>query len=198
MQQNHFSSSSVLSFIIGRNESIPENFATLPTVWMEQTHSANVIEVSEAQADPIPNVDGIFTKQKNLLLKVKHADCLPVLLYHPSGIVGAVHAGRKGTEKGVLRVMLEKLKTEHGVASGVMINFGPAICDRCYQIDEAQNLHYNLMRKNIDQVREVFSAAEAEIFFSNRCTAHENKHFYSFRKEGPGVPMNWSGIVLIK
>ena len=48
---------------------------------------------------PFAEGDALITTQKNAALVVRTADCLPILIYHSSGIIAAIHAGRKGTEQ---------------------------------------------------------------------------------------------------
>lgn len=196
MVHNIFPQSPVKTYSVGRNEDIPEEFAALPTVSMEQTHSANFVEITEPNTQKIPDCDALITQLPGVHLKVKHADCMPVLIYHPSGLIAAIHAGRKGTEKGIVQKVLKHISKTDQIKNGLKIWFGPCICFDCYQIDKETDQHYDLISKNRDQVRAVYNEDQAEIIYSDACTAHQNEHFFSYRKEGKGVPMNWSGIAL--
>lgn len=75
-------------------------------VWLDDTLTAST------ETLVIPGFDGVLTANRNMLLTVKTADCLPILLYHPSGIVGTLHAGRKSTQLGLLQKTLNFLKNE--------------------------------------------------------------------------------------
>lgn len=196
MISNVISSSQVISYSVGKNEQLSTLIAGLHTIALEQTHSDNFFEVTNTSTATVLNTDAVFTQLPNIHLKVKHADCLPVLIYHPLPIVGVIHAGRKSTEKKLLYQVLRHLKTNYHITDSLQVWFGPAICKECYQIDKATNLHYDLVSENRDQVRVAFSDKQAKILYSNKCTAHENEQFFSYRKEGQGVPMNWSGIAL--
>lgn len=165
-------------------------------ITMEQTHSSNFFEVTIPHTQTVLNTDGVYTQLPNVTLSVKHADCLPVLIFHPKPLIAAVHAGRKSTRQEIIKKLLLELKNRHAIDDSLELWFGPAICKDCYQIDREKNLHYDLLEKNTQQVRQVFSEEQAKIVYSNRCTAHENSEFYSYRKEGKGVPMNWSRITL--
>jgi hypothetical protein len=62
------------------------------------------------------------------------ADCVPVFLAHPSGAVGIVHAGWRGTADGILPEAL-RLFAAHGYPlDEVLVHLGPAICGRCYEV----------------------------------------------------------------
>lgn len=197
MLKNIFPNSQVLTYTVGRNESIPHKIASLPTITLEQTHSNNFQEVSHLTTATVLNCDAVITTQTNLHLKIKHADCLPILIYHPKPLIAAIHAGRKGTEQRIITHVLDYLRTTHRITNKLSMWFGPAICETCYQVDKKTDQHYNLIAKNNDQIRSLYDKTEADILYSNFCTAHQNEEYFSYRKESKGVPMNWSGITLI-
>lgn len=197
MKINGFSSETVAAYTLKKSETEHSQISNLPSIALEQTHSADFIEIIDSTDQTILTVDAAFTKLPNLHLRVKHADCLPVLFYHPSQLIGVVHAGRKGTEHKILQKLLHHLKNNFNINDGLELWFGPAICYKCYQINREKDLHYDLVKNNTEQVRKIFSEDQATIVYSNHCTAHENEQFYSYRKEGKGVPMNWSGIALV-
>ncbi|HEX7018280.1 MAG TPA: polyphenol oxidase family protein, partial [Patescibacteria group bacterium] len=119
-------------------------------------------------------------------------DCVPLLLYHePSGTIGVIHAGRKGTELGITEKTLKQLPSTEGP---LHVWLGPHICEQCYQINRETNEHYNLLRQNLNQMYNVFEKSNLRLNFASDCTAHNNDKFYSYRKEGAGVPMNY-GVV---
>ena len=78
--------------------------------------------------------DGHFADEPGTGLGVTVADCVPVFLAHPSGAVGLVHAGWRGTAAGILRVALAVFR-EHGMSPvDVHVHLGPAICGHCYEV----------------------------------------------------------------
>jgi hypothetical protein len=196
MLKNIFQSSNVYTYSIGKGEVTPSSVALHPTIALEQTHSATFQEINTVQNDTLVDTDAVITTKSGLHLKIKHADCLPILIYHPKPLIAAIHAGRKGTEQLILSKVLQYLSDGHGIRDSLTLWFGPAICETCYQIDKITNKHYNLIAQNTEQVRRHYSDTQATIMYSNECTAHNNQQFYSYRKEGKGVPMNWSGITL--
>lgn len=140
-------------------------------------------------------------------------------------VISAIHSGRVGTEKKILLKVLNYLKLKYiAVSAGsnesqkhvlenssgsLTIWLGPAICKKCYQIDRKTDLHYDLYQKNLDQIEQVFpknkftndssikiNLFEVEIIRSKFCTLHDNDRFFSYRKSGKGVPMNYSLIGL--
>lgn len=212
---------------IGKNKSLnetlsDEKFKNFSLIEMEQTHSDNFIEIFEApeKKQTIPNVDALITTKKNILLAVKSADCLPILIHWNDGnnknVIAAIHSGRVGTEKKILTKVLNYLKLKYGIGSkksptsldenltnNLTIWLGPAICNKCYQINKEKNLHFDLYQKNIDQIAESFPKIELQaanmilnVERSEFCTLHNNELFHSYRKSGTGVAMNYSLIGL--
>jgi YfiH family protein len=218
--------SNLVRFFIGKNQPLEkllksENLENFSIIKMEQTHSDDFAEVSEENFLPeirvvtIPKVDAVITTKKNILLSVKTADCLPILIYWENGLgsnssgVAAIHSGRAGTEKKILTKVLLHLKNKYQVGKTegdkLTVWLGPAICKNCYQIDRKTNLHYDLYQKNIDQIRQVFPKFKSldhdgntniRVIRSKHCTLHNNDLFYSYRKTGKGVKMNYSLIGL--
>lgn len=171
-----------------------QTFADTEIFTMEQTHSATVSILYPGTPNPIPSSDGVFTTFPGLTLAVKTADCVPVLLYHPSGIIGALHAGRRGLEKGIVEKAAQILKNTFDVTETVYIWIGPAICKDCYQVDREQNLYYDLHASVLEQLHDVFEKKALQITAHPGCTLHDSEQFYSYRKSGKGVSMNWSAI----
>ena len=63
------------------------------------------------------------------------ADCVPVLLADPSaGVVGAVHAGRRGLADGVVQRALAAMVGLGARLDEVRAVIGPAICGACYEV----------------------------------------------------------------
>lgn len=109
-------------------------------------HGDRVVAVSgsEAPAGPgdvafVPDCDGLITDQPRLALIVTAADCVPVYLYDPvRKVVGAVHAGWRGTVAGIaskaVRAMAERYGCRPADIHGAV---GPSIGPCCYEVDDA-------------------------------------------------------------
>lgn len=144
--------------------------------------------------------DAVLSDRDDVVLSVYTADCVPVLLTHrPNGtnaaVIGAVHAGRKGTEGKILQKTLAQLVNHWGTGQTTLW-FGPHICARCYEINQEPSIKYNLQAKLTEQVRAVLPDNSYQIIYSEQCTLEKADKWYSYRKEGKGVPMNYSYIAL--
>ncbi len=167
---------------------------------MQQMHGADFLFL-ESETLPtttqLPAIDGLLTTNTDLLLTVRTADCLPILLYHPSGIVGALHAGRKSTQLGLLKKVLTFLKEEKNIHADIKLWFGPAICNDCYQIDRATDTHFDLISQNTRQAHDVFQPSAISIQSDTNCTLCKNGSYHSYRAEGSNVKMNYFSIGLL-
>lgn len=205
---NVLANEQVISFFLGRDDDLDlvlaEEFAGKKIIRMIQTHSDRVVFFDRVAYQQLPmglsfldNLDGVFTDQKDLVLVVKAADCDPILLYHPSGVIGVIHAGRVGTEKGIIKKALTMIKEEYGLAEGWQIWLGPKICRDCYQINPDTDEHYDLSAKNTEQIQAVLAGETNFAVDSGLCTFHHGEWFYSYRREGKGVPMNYGLVALM-
>ncbi len=105
-----------------------------PIVYMEQCHGAEVAVVDEVP--PVaPRCDALVTTARGLALAVLVADCVPVLLASPQGVVAAVHAGRPGMVAGVVPAAVAAMR-DLG-ARDVDAVVGPSVCGRCYEVPAA-------------------------------------------------------------
>ncbi|MBI4467115.1 MAG: peptidoglycan editing factor PgeF [Acidobacteria bacterium] len=80
--------------------------------------------------------DAAITDQPGLLLAVQVADCLPILLADPvRRVVGAVHAGWRGTLAGIAAKTVGRMRQEFGSKpEEIVAAFGPGIHRCCYEV----------------------------------------------------------------
>lgn len=151
-------------------EGLPINFISA-----EQAHGAGVAVVSAREAGQmIPSVDALITREKNLSLVVRVADCGPVWIHcGKTGAIGLVHSGRKGTEAGVVPATIRRMKQEFGSdPEEMMALLGPCIRPPYYDVDFASEI---LRQLKVEKVGKVVD--------SGLCTAADLKRFYSYRAE---------------
>jgi len=152
------------------------------------------------------HADALITRVPGIAIGVETADCVPVLLYDPvMHAVAAVHAGWRSTVKKIVQKTVNRMHEEFGTETSRLIAaIGPAICGKCYEVDEP------VMRP----VREAFSfwrdvaasrgndrwsldlvaanrtllvqagLRERNIHTLGMCTSCRRDLFYSFRAEG--------------
>lgn len=113
-------------------------------VFPNQTHSDHIALVTKdmvgqgatSDSDAIKDCDALYTKEKNVLLGVFHADCVPVLLYDKfNGIVCVVHAGWQGTTKEIVAKTLNVLIEKEGCKPEQLKAYiGPSIAAKNFEV----------------------------------------------------------------
>jgi len=143
------------SLNLGRNvgdndEDLRENYNILSReigtnkfVFSRQVHGRDVQRVSSADCldikDTVPyNADSLVTDETDIALFVFNADCVPILLHDPvKSVIGAVHAGWRGTSDDICGATIEKMQTEFGCdPADVRAAIGPCIDKCCFETDE--------------------------------------------------------------
>jgi copper oxidase (laccase) domain-containing protein len=141
----------------------------------EQTHGVGVAVVNQGgNGKVIPAVDALITRQKNLSLVIRVADCGPVWIHcEKTGAIGLVHSGRKGTEAGIVGATIRRMREEFGSEpSSMLALLGPCIRPPHYDVNFAGEILRQLEREKVDKVVD-----------TGLCTASDLTRFYSYRAE---------------
>ena len=104
-------------------------------VTLRQMHSDIVHIFSDASAQP-PRGDAALCRRVGWLLGIQTADCVPILMVDPRRrVVGAVHAGWRGTLARVVVKSLGRMRLAFGTQPrDVIAALGPAIGSCCYEV----------------------------------------------------------------
>ncbi|MEM7732144.1 MAG: peptidoglycan editing factor PgeF [Pseudomonadota bacterium] len=101
---------------------------------LHQVHSADVITDVE-QMKKRPKADAMVTDRPGVAIAVLTADCQPVLLADKeAGVIGAAHAGWKGTQSGVLEATVETMERLGANAPRIHAVIGPTISQAAYEV----------------------------------------------------------------
>ena len=181
------------------SENIGMNTENLFT--MNQTHSNKVVVVDSTNKHiKRVSADALVTNQKNIVLSVLTADCVPLLIYDEvNQIIGSVHAGWKGALGGIIEnTFNEILKINRNGKINVAI--GPCIGVNNYEVGQEfyvkfikeskknenffspspKNKFFFDLRKYINSKFEVLNVNHVEnIDFD---TFSDDKNFFSFRR----------------
>lgn len=143
-------------------------------VTAEQIHGNEVLWVDGPAALPIPRIDGLATARRGLTLGIHVADCAPVWLVARNGSAGALlHAGRKGTELGIVTRGIRLLLTVGRLrATDLLVVIGPCIRPPCYEVDFAREIARQALAEGIEEVHD-----------EGICTACHPGRYYSYRRE---------------
>ena len=108
-----------------------------------QTHGTNVLIIDSAfvNADKekrtklLQDKDAIISPLENIIIGINTADCVPLLFYEPySGIIGAAHAGWKGTVNKIASETLSAILSLGGSIEKIQVIIGPSICHKCFEV----------------------------------------------------------------
>jgi YfiH family protein len=116
-------------------------------VTLRQIHSdiVHLIDAASASAEQAPQGDALVTREREVLLVVQTADCVPILLADTKNrAVAAIHSGWRGTLRRIAEKTLGRMEMEFGTQpEDVVAVLGPGIGRCCYEVgsDVAKEFH---------------------------------------------------------
>jgi polyphenol oxidase len=179
-------------------------------------HGTRVYRVGEPLAADA-EFDGLVCDRVGPVLGAFAADCVPLLFAEPEArVIGAAHAGWRGTVAGVAVRTLERM-VELGARSGrVRVALGPSIGPCCFEVgpevvqafreafgDPPKLVVPGPVKEHVDlrvATRHQLEAAGVlpeHIDDRPPCTRCEDERFFSYRRDGQagGVHMAFIGLV---
>lgn len=123
-------------------------------VILHQIHSNDLAIIENGFTDnDILTADASITKEKNIILAIQTADCVPVLLAcEDSLIIAAVHCGWRSTKKNIIEKVINRMKKIG--AKNIYAIIGPSIQQDSYEVDSKifkdfllNNLEYKIFFK---------------------------------------------------
>lgn len=169
-------------------------------VGVHQVHSAEVVTVDGPLAAR-PRADAMVTRVPGIALSVLTADCQPALFADPeAGVIGAAHAGWKGTMNGILEATLEAMERLGARRERTVVAIGPTISQRAYEVGpefmdtllaedpsaarffangHGDRLLFDLPGYGLRRLR---AAGVAEAEWTRHCTYSDPSRFFSYRR----------------
>ena len=149
-------------------------FTGMPFALAEQIHGSRVAQVDVAPATPVAGADGLVTNRPGLCLAIYVADCAAVYLAdRKAQAIGLVHAGRKGTELGIVTEAIASMREAFGTdPADLVIQIAPCIRPPNFEVDFAAQI-----------VRQAREAGARDIFDCGTCTASNPEKYYSYRRD---------------
>ena len=138
--------------------------------------------------------DGHIASEKGIGLAVGVADCVPVFIAHPSGVVALLHSGWRGTAARITTEAIAALARYGLPPDELAIHLGPAICGRCYEVSaevREQLTGQPVTRAGHVDIRSLIAEHATEtgvqkITVSSSCTKCDNDRFFSHRAGDKG------------
>lgn len=194
--------STLLSYLV--SNAIP--FRTL--ISPAQIHSVNISVISPSHSPEkiirIDDTDGIVTKERQIVLSVITADCVPIVFADKKrGIVGVSHQGWRGSLKRLPQKMVKIMKSLGSEPRDIVAAIGPSIGPCCYDIDEERyaafmeefspgledivRFHHGRPYLNLAYLsyRLLLGTGleKKHIDFFPFCTSCDRRRFFSFRRD---------------
>ena len=177
---------------------------------VDQVHGNKVLLIDVSSRSEIDRADGLVTKEKQLALVIRTADCVPVFFLDPEvPAVGICHGGWRGIKAGIIFRILDIFRTQFlSNFRSMRVAMGPSLCEQCYEVgEEFQNYFPNFVKEKGG--RYFFSlrgavrnqlleegVPEPSISISDFCTSCAVDRFFSARREGAGTGRFPSAIML--
>ncbi len=182
------------------HEPLKDSGFTEDSIYMPQQKHTDHVMILEDDSKP-QIADAILTGRKGVLIGVQVADCVPVLLFDKEkSVIGAVHAGWRGTSAGILKKTINAMKESFGAsAEDILVALGPSIRQCCYNVgDEVKDaVHmatgedgyffkrdekYLIDLSNANRIQALSAGVlEKNIWQSEECTFCKPAKFHSFR-----------------
>lgn len=182
---------------------------------LKQVHGDDILIIKqESDASARPEADGMLSSESGVFLGIVTADCVPVLMVAPEhGLVAALHAGWRGTLKGITQRAIRTLGEHWGIAPQcVRVALGPSISPCCYEVGrevgeslqerwgateawqpKGEKGSLDLRAVNRIQCEEA-GVPSLQIQSVGPCTFCASSDFASYRREGAGAGRQLSVI----
>jgi YfiH family protein len=167
---------------------------------VHQVHSAEAVTVTEPLSK-MPKADALVTSSPGVVLTILTADCQPVLFADAdAGVIGAAHAGWRGSLDGVLEATVDAMEALGAQRSAITAVIGPSISQRAYEVGpeffdrfldedpaygrffaggEGDRMQFDLPGFGLYRLREA-GVGHAE--WTRHCTYSDPDRFFSYRR----------------
>lgn len=178
----------------------PERVARL-----HQVHGTDVLPAKPG----VQTGDALVTNEKGIVLAIGAADCYPLLFEDAqAGVIGAAHAGWKGTLGRIAARTIEKMIALGASAENIRVAIGQGISCANYEVSEEviekfraegfpetcfSGRHLDLLEANRFVLHEAGIAAE-NVWSMNRCTTEPD--FFSYRRDKGRTGRMWGVIAM--
>ena len=147
----------------------------------------------------IPECDGAFTNQRNIVCSIKVADCLPIYFVHRFELLfGIIHAGWRGLVNDIIFESGRLLKKNNYKLADFEIYIGPSIRSCCFEVghDIIDDFHpkyveninggkfkVDLQNLAMDKLMEI-KIKRNNIYVNDNCTSCNHENYFSYRRDG--------------
>jgi YfiH family protein len=168
-------------------------------VFQKQTHGNKISYVSSGGW--IRESDAMITDKRDLALCISTADCTGIFIYDAKKkIIAAVHSGWRGTQKGITKLTIQKLRTDFKCKlEDLYIYLSPSVSQVNYEVggEVAELFDTRYLESHGDKYFLDVSSANYDMLIgsgipshqiqkSNLCSFEYRDLFHSYRRDGNG------------
>ena len=167
-------------------------------VFSNQLHEDKVIIVEKLPQKSF-HADAFITKQKNIPLGIKVADCQGILMFDPkTGSIAAIHSGWRGSALNIIGKTIQKMKEKFKTnPADLLVGIGPSLGPCCAKFSNPenelpeffkpyiQNQKVDFWSLSIDQLKKA-GVPENQIELIQECTQCRPGKYYSHRNADSG------------
>lgn len=174
----------------------------------------------EQQIALLAGKDALLTSLEDVCIAVLTADCVPILLYAADNrVIGAVHAGWRGTCRRIVQKAVERMVTDYGCRpSQIYAAAGPSIGPEAFEVGRevvqafresgfdpdsvafvnplTGKHHIDLWEANRQQLT-ASGVPSQQIEIAGICTCRNSDRFFSARKAGICSGRMLTGICMV-
>ncbi|HET8584533.1 MAG TPA: peptidoglycan editing factor PgeF, partial [Casimicrobiaceae bacterium] len=182
------------------NRARVQAFLPSPPVWLAQVHGADVATIGPTAPPAPPRADAAITREPDVVLAARVADCMPVLFAdRDASVVAVAHAGWRGLAASILENTVAAMTCS---PARIVAWLGPAIGRRAFEVGSDV---YDAFVGQDASARTAFTAkspgkwlADLEALAQMRlaragvhaidggglCTFSDRARFFSYRRDG--------------
>lgn len=151
---------------------------------------------------PLTEADAIIMRyhpaNKNIVIGVTSADCIPLLIYAADiNTIAVIHSGWRGTFANISAKVIKQLKIMGSEGKNITVLAGPSIDQINYEVKEDFRKQFLIVHNNSESC---FLSKDSKIFFDNKkmvsqqceemgvkfincpINTYDDDNFYSYRK----------------
>jgi len=163
----------------------------------KQIHSNNISSINKPGF--YSDVDGLISKNKQLILSIRVADCIPLFLFcSKTEYFGLIHSGWRGTKNKIVAHAIDKMKFLGSDPRAIKVVIGPSINQCCFEVGldvstifaKSYSKKGNNSKQMLDIKRIVYDELvnskipDNNILLDDDCTHCNPKKYFSYRREG--------------
>jgi len=133
--------------------SLQKEFNMNDIIYLKQIHSDKILKYTlNDKSIKDEEGDAIITNEKNVIIGVFTADCVPIILIdEEKEVIAAVHSGWKGTFESITLKTIEKMKREFNTNEiNIKAYIGAHIRKCCYEVSEDLKIKFIEKKKTIN------------------------------------------------